>query len=43
MINTCLTVGTNQKKTKKTEKIPFMMIYGDFISIRPLSTLTLMQ
>jgi len=33
----------NEPKKKKTEKIPFMMIYGDFISIRPLSTLTLMQ
>jgi len=39
MINTCLTVGTNPK----TRKIAFMMIYGDFISVRPVSTLTLMH
>jgi len=35
MINSCLTVGTNQKNNN--EKIAFMMIYGDFISVRPLS------
>jgi len=30
-------------KPKKTRKIAFMMIYGDFISVRPVSTtLTLM-
>jgi len=29
------------KQKKKTRKIAFMMIYGDFISIRPVSTLTL--
>lgn len=39
MINTCLTTGTNQKNYK----IAFMTIYGDFISIRPLPTLTLMH
>jgi len=33
MINTCLTVGTNKKKTRK---IAFMMIYGDFICVRPV-------
>jgi len=37
--------GINRwNKPKKTRKIPFMMIYGDFISVRPVSTtLTLMH
>jgi len=33
-----------EQTKKKTRKIAFMMIYGDFISVRPVyTTLTLMH